>query len=100
MRCFVFVFVFGRFLNTGASFRSLAFSFRMGNTTVKNIVSETVDILWEELQPIHMPVPTSESFRPIAKEMWDIWNFPNCIGSFDGKHVRVRCPKNSGSMFF
>ena len=40
MRCFVFVFFFGRFLNTGASFRSLAFSFRMGNTTVKKTLCQ------------------------------------------------------------
>ena len=28
------------------------------------------------------------------------WNFPNCIGAIDGKHIRVVCRKNSGSLFF
>jgi len=40
------------------SFRALASSFRMGDTTVGRIVKETVEILWEELHPLHMPLPT------------------------------------------
>lgn len=91
---------FFRFLATGSSFKTLAFNFRMGASTVADIVSETVNAIWDELQPLHMPTPTREHFQSIADDFYNLWNFPNCIGALDGKHIRVRCPKKSGSMFY
>lgn len=78
-----------RYLATGPSFRALAFSFRVGLTTVGKIVAEAVIALWEELYEEHMLVPTKESFKLIAEGFYSIWNFPNCLGSIDGKHVHV-----------
>lgn len=89
-----------RYLATGASFKSLGFTFRMGATTVSLIVQDTVKAIWEVLQPVHMKVPTEDTFRRIAEEFYDKWNFPNCLGAIDGKHIRVKCPPHSGSMFY
>ena len=72
----------------------------MGISTVKAIIEETVSILWDEIQPIHMPIPTKETFYSIANDFKNIWDFPNALGAIDGKHVRVICPDQSGSMFF
>lgn len=72
----------------------------MGVTTVASIVEETVKAIWEIFQPIHMKIPTENTFKEIAKEFFDKWNFPNCLGAIDGKHVRVKCPSHSGSMFY
>lgn len=72
----------------------------MGASTVGNIVTETVLVLYEELQPVYMPVPTEANFNEIANDFYKTWNFPNVVGAIDGKHVRINCPKNSGSMFF
>lgn len=89
-----------RFLSTGISFRALAFSFRMGKSTVRNIVIEVTECLWDVLSGRHMPVPSQNDFRRIADDFYKLWNFPNCVGALDGKHIRLRCPSNSGSMFF
>lgn len=82
-----------RYLSTGQSFRSLAFSFRMGSTTVSKIVSQVLKIIWETFQPLHMKIPSEDDFRKIADDYYNIWNFL-------GKHIRVNCPAHSGTMFY
>lgn len=46
-----------------------------------------------------MPTPTTDRWDEIAKEFWMKWNFSNCIGAIDGKHVILATP-NSGSLYF
>ena len=46
-----------------------------------------------------LPEPTTEQWREIEKQFADRWNFPNCVGALDGKHVMVTAPFNSGSQF-
>ncbi|XP_055600584.1 uncharacterized protein LOC129749586 [Uranotaenia lowii] len=89
-----------RYLATGSSFQTLGFSFRMGRSTVASIVRETCQALWKILQPIYMPVPTQQMFLSVADEFWARWNFPNCIGCIDGKHIRIKCPSGTGSLAY
>ncbi|KAL0868285.1 hypothetical protein ABMA27_007815 [Loxostege sticticalis] len=89
-----------RFLATGDSFVSIAFSYRLGVSTVHKIVKEVCSAIIERLMSETMPVPTKEQWQKIAEEFWNTWNFPNCIGAIDGKHVQITAPANSGSQFF
>lgn len=41
-----------------------------------------------------------EEWLRIAKDFEDKWNFPNCLGSVDGKHVMIVPPSGSGSYFY
>lgn len=47
-----------------------------------------------------MAPPTEERWKEIARDFENLWNFPNCIGAIDGKHVRIQAPANSGSLFY
>lgn len=38
--------------------------------------------------------------QKIVYEFENIWNFPTCIGSIDGKHIVMECPSNSMSDYF
>lgn len=43
---------------------------------------------------------TSDFFKKIAQDLYTKWGFPDCIGSIDGKHIQIKCPANSGSMYY
>lgn len=72
----------------------------MGYSTVSTIVHEVCAAIWKVLQPIVMPKPTESSWSQIEEDFKNLWNFPNCIGALDGKHVVIRAPPNSGSRFY
>ncbi|KAL0152824.1 hypothetical protein M9458_051864 [Cirrhinus mrigala] len=76
-----------RYLATGDSFRTIAFSYRVGHSTVAGIVQDVASAIWEVLVEDTMPVPKKEDWRAIADQFYARWNFPNCLGAIDGKHV-------------
>lgn len=43
---------------------------------------------------------TEEEWLECSRQFEDKWNFPQCIGALDGKHIVVQAPSNSGSYFF
>lgn len=48
-----------------------------------------------------MQVPTTtDEWNTISADFLERWNFPNCLGALDGKHVVVQAPNKSGSYFY
>lgn len=52
------------------------------------------------MQPIYIPTPDENTWKEAEIGYREIWKFPNCVGSIDGKHVAIKCPPNSGSEYF
>lgn len=70
-----------RYLATGCSFPSLAFAFFLGVTTVREIVHSTCQAIAEVLSPVYLRTPsTTDEWRAVAKEFYDKWQMPNCLG--------------------
>jgi len=84
----------------GVSYAALADSFRLRISTIHYIIKEVCKAIWKTMAPLHMPVPTTEMLLATPNEFYLKWNFPNCVGSIDGKHIRLKCPSNSGSMYY
>lgn len=46
-------------------------------------------------------MPKNEAeWKAVAEDYHNRWNFPNCVGAMDGKHISLQAPINSGSEFF
>jgi len=89
-----------RFLATGDSYKTIAFSYRLGHSTVQNIVLEVCNAINNNLLSEFIPTPNQCDWKKIAKDFWTMWNFPNCLGALDGKHVVIESPAKSGSLYF
>lgn len=72
----------------------------MGFSTVRQIVKEVCQAIWQVLKPMVMPSPTTEMWKDIAQRYERLWNFPHCLGALDGKHINIRCPINAGSEYY
>lgn len=62
----------------------------MGKETVRRIIYETCDILWQVLGPLYVSEPNLEDNKIIADDFLNYWNLPNCVGAIDGKHIAIR----------
>lgn len=72
----------------------------MGKTSVARIVVETCEAIWDKLSTVYIPEPTVDDWKTNANDFFTKWNFPNCLGSIDGKHIRIDQPQHSGSMYY
>ena len=93
-------FVTSRYLATGDAITTIAYNFQMGVSTARQIILDVCTAIWDVLAPIYMPSSSEDKWKSIADEFYERWNFPNCIGAIDGKHVMIQCPFNSGSLFY
>lgn len=90
-----------RFLATGCSQTALSFSYRQGISTVHYCLVETCVAIWEALMPSYVRPPTTEEeWQSVSRQFERHWNFPNCVGAIDGKHVLIQAPAKAGSSFF
>ena len=48
-----------------------------------------------------MQVPkTADEWKTIADGFYRKWNFPNCLGAVDGKHIAITKPPDTGSFYY
>ena len=43
---------------------------------------------------------TQEEWLSISKQFQEMWDMPHVIGAIDGKHIRIECPKRSGTLYY
>ena len=93
--------VFLRHLATGATYAELGYNFRVGKETIQKFVPDVARAIVDEYAAEVISLPTTnEGWLEVAGDFEARWNLPHCLGAFDGKHIRIQKPKNSGSLYF
>lgn len=73
---------------------SMSYQYLVGLTTASTIIHETCEAIWECMCPLILPSELTErDWLDVASDYDEQWNFVNCVGSIDGKHVIIQVCK-------
>jgi hypothetical protein len=64
------------------------------------IVISHCETISNKLAQTELPQPTDGGWKKKGEEFYLLWQFPNCIGAIDGKHIEIQTPCKIGSIFF
>lgn len=74
-------------------------AYRIGESTARAIIKETTKAISSVLLPKILQPPSVADFMRISAGFLEKWNFPNCLGSFGGKHCVIQALSRSGSLY-
>ena len=89
-----------RHLASGDKYPTLQYDFRVARKTICSIIPEVCRAIVLEYKDELIPCPISpEEWDPIAEEFQRRLNLPHACGALAGKHVTIRRPARTGSLY-
>ncbi|XP_070389344.1 uncharacterized protein [Dermacentor albipictus] len=89
-----------RYLASGESHHPLSRQFRLGHSSVNDTIHQTCTVIYEEMKNDFLKRPcTEDEWKDVIGGFNQNWNFPNCVGAMDGKHVLITKPANTGTVY-
>ena len=90
-----------RFLATGNSYASLQYSFRVDASTICKFLPEVCKAIIDVYKDEVLKCPkTEEEWKEVSEKFSSRWNYHNCLGALDGKHVAMKKPIKGGSFYY
>ena len=78
----------------------LQYLFRISPQAIGNIVKTMSTIIYKTLKNVYLQEPSVHTWKKIEIEYMNYRQISNCLGSIDGKHVRLQKPANKGSLYY
>ncbi|VEN43469.1 unnamed protein product, partial [Callosobruchus maculatus] len=76
------------------------YSTRIHESTISKLIPEVCKATYKHLKGRYIKTPhTQEAWAEIAAGYEKNWNFPNCIGALDGRHIISSPPISAGSYY-
>ncbi|XP_065301479.1 uncharacterized protein [Dermacentor albipictus] len=88
------------YLASGQDIKDVALAYRVGIETARLCIHVACRAIWARLKDHYMKAPSMSEWAQIADGFTAQWQFPNCLGAVDGKHVAIVAPRNSGSLYY
>ena len=89
-----------RILATGESYKSLMYQHRVSDSTISKFVPVVCDVVSKVfIDEFICFLSTENDWLKMATEFEELWQFPNCIGALDGKHIALFHPFSGGSNY-
>ncbi|XP_076679553.1 uncharacterized protein LOC143374889 [Andrena cerasifolii] len=93
-----------RCLATGRSYEDLKCSTGISAPSLSKIIPETCQALyqvqWTEFLKVKVIPEYQGRVEKIAEGFCNRWDFVNCGGAMDGKHIRIVPPPDSGAFYY
>jgi hypothetical protein len=80
---------YGRYLASGDTFRTIAAHYKIGVSTVREIVHDVCTAINSRMTIMVLNRPNKDDWKGIANRFDSKCDFPMCCGSIDGKHVKI-----------
>ena len=73
--------------------RKVSNSFGLGKATVSKVIHRVSPVISEKLGPKYIVLPkTKGEVEEHARNFYDRYGFPQCIGAVDGTHIKIKRP--------
>ena len=90
-----------RFLATGCTYTDLSYAFRVSISAISRFLPQVCKAIIRTYKQEVLKLPsTPEEWKQVANQFSVRWNYENCIGAVDGKHIPIRKPVGGGSTYF
>lgn len=89
-----------RHLATGDNYPTMAYAYRVSRHTVTKIIPEVCEAIFNAYaDEVLEPPDDAGDWLEIEEGFRTKWNLPNCVGAIDGKHIAIRKPHKSGTLY-